>query len=235
MAAHGQDELSLDSVELLRGMAEADRCALEAQCTWRRYRVGERVFERGSHGRDVFFVIEGAVSIVNYSPLGQEISFASATKGGLFGEMAAIDELPRSASVVAAEDTLVAVLAGDAFLDLLSRRGMLTLQLLRRLAGFVRQSGERVLELTGVDAAARICAYLLRMARPDAAAVDLLAIKPLPPLRQLASEAGTTREHVTNTLNRLYARGCIRRRGNSLYVIDRNALQELAQGTEPAA
>jgi CRP/FNR family transcriptional regulator, cyclic AMP receptor protein len=235
MSAHEQNERNLASVELLRGISNEDRRALEAQCRWRRYRVGERVFERGSHGRDVFFVIEGAVSIVNYSPLGREVSFATASKGDIFGEMAAIDEQPRSASVVAAEDALVAVVSSEAFLDLLSRQGTLTLRLLRRIVGFLRQSGERVLELTGVDAAARICANLLRLAKPDPAAADLLAIKPLPPLRQLASEAGTTREHVTNTLNRLYAEGHIRRRGGSLYIVNRTGLQELAQGSGQAA
>jgi CRP-like cAMP-binding protein len=235
MAAHGQDERSLDSVELLRGLADEDRRALEAQCAWRRYRVGEKLFERGSHGRDVFFVIEGAVSIVNYSPLGREISFASATKGDAFGEMAAIEELPRSASVVAAEDTLLAFLSGHAFLNLLKRHGAVTFKLLRRLAGLLRQSGERMLELTGADAAGRIAAHLVATAKPDPAAADLLAIKPLPPLRQLASEAGTTREHVTNTLNRLYAGGHVRRKGHSLYIVNLAALQEFAEGSEQVA
>jgi hypothetical protein len=37
---------SLSAMRLLEGLSEAERKALEQQCSWRRYRLGERVFER---------------------------------------------------------------------------------------------------------------------------------------------------------------------------------------------
>ena len=42
-----------------------------------------------------------------------------------------------------------------------------------------------------------------------------------------AGQASTTREQVANALNHLYRSGLVRRRGNSLYVTDRPALEEL--------
>jgi len=47
------------------------RAALAGQCAWRRYRLGERVFERGTDGREVLFVIEGAVNMSSASPRSQ--------------------------------------------------------------------------------------------------------------------------------------------------------------------
>jgi CRP-like cAMP-binding protein len=220
---------SLAGVELLKGLDRAERAALEARCIWRRYRPGERVFERGSAGREVFFVIDGAVNIVSFSPLGREITFAAAQSGGTVGEMAAIDGQPRSASVVAIEESLLAVLPSDAFIELLEGHGEIALRLLQQLSAFVRKSGERVLELSSVKATNRVYGELLRLAQPDADAPDLWAIKPLPALRDLASQAGTTREVATSALNKLYPSGLIRRKGNSLYILDREALEEIVK------
>jgi CRP-like cAMP-binding protein len=223
------EDRSLAGVALLQGLDPEARAALESQCRWRRYRPGKRVFERGSAGREVFFVIHGALNVVSFSPLGREITFAAAQSGGMVGEMAAVDGRPRSASVVAVGESLVAVLPSEAFVALLESHGDIALQLLRQLSAFLRNSGSRVLELSAVKAINRVYGELLRLAAPEGAAPDLWAIKPLPPLRDLASQAGTTREVVTSALAKLYPSGLIRRKGNSLYILDRQALEEIVK------
>ena len=149
-ARKAAERRSLAGAKLLRGLDGGARAALEQDCAWRRYRPGERLFERGSDGREVFFVIEGSVNIVSFSPLGREITFATAEAGDTVGEMAAIDGLPRSASVVALEDSLVAVLPAGTFMAMLERHGEIAVLLLQRLSTMIRKSGERVLELSGV-------------------------------------------------------------------------------------
>jgi CRP/FNR family cyclic AMP-dependent transcriptional regulator len=223
------EDRNLAGITLLQGLDPEARAALEGRCAWRRYRPGERVFERGSAGREVFFVIHGALNVVSVSPLGREITFAAAQSGGMVGEMAAIDGQPRSASVVAVEESLVAVLPSEAFIALLESHGEIALHLLRQLSAFVRQSGNRVLELSAVKAVNRVYGELLRLAEPDEAAPDLWAIKPLPALRDLASQAGTTREVVASALSKLYPSGLIRRKGTSLYILDRQALEEIVK------
>jgi CRP-like cAMP-binding protein len=228
------EDRNLADVTLLQGLDPDTRAALEGQCAWRRYRPGERVFERGSAGREVFFVIHGALNVVSVSPLGREITFAAARSGGIVGEMAAIDGQPRSASVVAVEESMVAILPSEAFIALLESHGEIALQLHRQLSAFVRQSGNRVLELSAVKAINRVYGELLRLAEPEGAAPegaapDLWAIKPLPALRDLASQADTTREVVTSALSKLYPSGLIRRKGNSLYILDRQALEEIVK------
>jgi CRP/FNR family transcriptional regulator, cyclic AMP receptor protein len=91
----------------------------------------------------------------------------------------------------------------------------------------VRHAGARVVELSSLDATNRVYAELLRLAEPDAATPDLWAVRPLPPLRELAASAGTTRELVNNALNALYPKGFIRRRGNTLYLLERAALESI--------
>jgi CRP-like cAMP-binding protein len=166
------EDRNLAGITLLQGLDPEARAALEGLCAWRRYRPGERVFERGSAGREVFFVIHGALNVVSISPLGREITFAAAQSGGMVGEMAAIDGRPRSASVVAVEESLVAVLPSEAFVALLESHGEIALQLLRQLSAFVRKSGNRVLELSAVKAINRVYGELLRLAEPEGAAPE---------------------------------------------------------------
>jgi CRP-like cAMP-binding protein len=227
----GTGRRSLAGVTLLQNLGGDERSALAAQCTWRRYRLGERVFERGGEGREVFFVVEGAVNIVSFSPMGREVTFATARAGDTVGELAAIDNQPRSASVVAIEDSLLAVLPAEPFVELLRRHGDITFELLKRLVTIVRKGDERVVELTSLKATNRVYAELLRLAEPDAAAPEVWSIKPLPPLRDLASRAATTRELVVSALNQLYPSGLIRRKGDALYIIDRAALEDIVSAT----
>ena len=119
----------------------------------------------------------------------------------------------------------------DPFLDMLKQYGGISLSLLQRLSSMVRSGDDRVLELSILEAKQRICAELLRLAEPDSSAADLWVIRPLPPLRQIAGNASTTREIVANTLGQLYPRNVAQRKGENLYILDRQALENLARTT----
>ena len=183
--------------------------------------------ERGSESREVLFIVQGTVNVVNYSLSGREIAYATLRTGDCFGEMAAIDGQPRSASVVASEPTLLAALPSPQFLDLLKERAEVTFRVLTRLTNMVRSGDVRILELSTVAATQRVYAQLLRMAKPDTATPSLWVVHPLPPLREVASQVSTTRETVARALSQLYPTGLIRRKGRSLYIMDRKKYEEM--------
>jgi len=220
------DEKSLSGIALFEGLDEPDIRALEARCRWRRYRIGERVLDSGSASRDVYFVVGGAVSIVNFSLSGKEVTLATAKAGSYFGELAAIDNQPRSASVVAVEASLIAIMPAQSFIDLLNSRAEVTFRVAKRLAEIVRLSDQRIMELSTLAATQRVFAELLRMAEPDTAVPGLWVIRPLPPVREIASRVSTTRETAARALAQLYPTGLVRRKGRSLYLMDREGLQQ---------
>ncbi len=220
------NQKSLRAIELFKTLDEAEIRRLEARCRWRRYRDGERVLDSGGASRDVYFVATGAVSIVNFSLSGKEVTLATAKAGSYFGELAAIDNQPRSASVVAVEDSLIAIMPGQTFIDLLNSRAEVTFSVAKRLAEIVRLSDQRIMELSTLAATQRVYAELLRMAEPDTAVPGLWVIRPLPPVREIASRDSTTRETAARALGQLYPTGLIRRKGRSLYLMDRDGLQE---------
>ncbi len=222
----GDTKKSLAGIKFFEGLDPTERRKLESRCLWRRIGAGQRIIDFGSERRDVFFVIQGSVSVVNFSASGREVAFATVAAGDCFGELAAIDGMPRSASVVATEDSLVATMPSETFLKVLQERVEVTFKVLKRLSHIVRTGDVRIMELSTLAAAQRVYAELLRMARPDAAVRGLWIVRPLPPLREIASRVSTTRETTARAMSQLTATGLTRRKGRNLYLMDRAKLEE---------
>jgi len=223
----GDSARTLANIHIYEGLNEAELKRLDARCRWRRVKPGERLIDFGAESRDVYFVIEGAVSVVNFSASGREIAFATVEAGDLFGEISAIDEQPRSASVVAIGDTLIATLPAGTFIDLLKTNAEVSYRLVKRMSRVVRAGDIRIMELSTLAATQRVYAEVLRMAQPDAAVAGLWVVRPLPPLREIASRVSTTRETAARALSQVYATGLMRRKGRNLYLMDKAKLEEV--------
>lgn len=211
----------LDGVPLLSTLSRAQRDDLGRACRWRRYGAGEQIIDRQSESRDVFFVISGAVRVVIYSLSGREVALDDIPAGGIFGELAALDGNPRSASVMAVGDTTVASLSHDQFFRLLRENPDVAMAVMRRLANIVRTATSRILDLSTLGANNRVHADLLQMtrsARTDAA--GRLVIQPIPVHSEIAARVSTTRETVARVLNDLSRQKIVRRESDALVVLD---------------
>lgn len=222
---------SLTGIGILESLSETDLRALGERCKWRNYTSGQTVFEAGSPSKEVFFIAEGRVNVTNTSISGKEVVFASFGAGDTFGELAAVDGHPRSASIVAAEPSLLAVLEAQRFLSLLECQPQVTIEVLKNLTQMVRMGDIRIVEFSTLAASQRVYAELLRMAVPDAAVAGQWVVRPLPPLRQIASRVATTRETVARAMAQVYSADLVRRKGRNLYLMDRAKLEELTKCT----
>jgi CRP/FNR family cyclic AMP-dependent transcriptional regulator len=222
----------LGEFALFADLEESERKSIEQRCHKRTYAKSETILDKGSQSREVFFVLKGAVSVITFSPAGREVTLASVKAGDFFGELAAIDGQPRSASVSAIEKTEIAIMAPDLFNELVRNRALVSFRLLERLARMVRASGLRILELSTLQAAQRVYAELLRMAQPDAAVPGLWVVRPLPPMHEIASMTSTTRETVNRAVSQLYPSGLLKRKGRNLYIMERNKLEDIVQSLQ---
>ena len=220
---------TLAGIELLGGLTPAERQAVERRCRWRRHAADEQIIDRETDTHDVFFVVSGGVRVVNFAVSGREISFDDILAGGYFGELAAIDGRRRSATVVAAVDTLTASLPGPVFLEVLAQHPAAALALMRRLAAVVRQSTGRIMDLSTQGAHNRIYAELLREAKANAAGNNRAAIRPLPTHTEIAARVSTTRETVARTLADLARKRLIKREGRALVLLDVTRLREMVE------
>jgi CRP/FNR family transcriptional regulator, cyclic AMP receptor protein len=222
----------LGDFSLFGELSEADKRALEQRCHKRTYSRNETILDKGSPSREVFFVLRGSVSIITFSPAGREVTLAAVRAGDFFGELAAIDGQPRSASVSAIEKSELAIMPPDVFLELMRSHANVAFNLMQRLARMIRASGIRILELSTLQAAQRVYAELLRMAQPDAAVNGLWVVRPLPPMHEIASMTSTTRETVNRAISQLYESGILKRKGRNLYIMDRSKLEEIVQSLQ---
>ena len=219
----------LRSIEVLQDVAEDVLQRMAMSCAWQSYRAGVQIFDRDSASRDVLFVVEGAVQVVNYSATGREIAYAEVVAGGFLGEISAIDGEPRSATVVAVRPSLIAALPPDRFAELLDRHPPVARQVMRRLARIIRTCDERIMDLSTLGAVARVQREVLRLARPDPNTPGAAVIHPIPTQQQIAGHASTTRETVARTLSNLQSAGFLVRKGRTVTILDVGRLARLTE------
>lgn len=224
----------LAKIGLLEGVGDEEKRNLEKRCRWRRYKSGEQILDKDSGDRDVYFVSEGAVQVVNFSMTGREIALARLQSGSFFGELSAIDGEPRSASVVALEDCLLGSLSPQLFIDQIVGHPELAVRVLGRLAGIVRSCDERIMDLSTLGAVDRVYRQLLRLAEESPVDPGSWLIRSLPTHKAIAAMASTTRETVARSISQLAAGNIVERKGRILYLRDRERLEKLAGALDDA-
>ena len=232
------DPKLLEGVGLLEGVKPADVAKLEEYCRYKKFSAGEQIFDRQSKTTDVFFVVRGSVRIVNYSLSGREIALDDVIQGGHFGELAAIDGEPRSASVMALADCVIVSMPQKVFLAALERYPAISMAVMRQMAKIIRRSTDRIMDLSTLGANNRVHAELLRQAVANVNDDNEAVIKPIPVHSDLASRVSTTRETVARVLNDLVRQGILERRKDHLVIHDVERLQNMVdqvQGEKPAA
>ncbi|WP_316979791.1 Crp/Fnr family transcriptional regulator [Shumkonia mesophila] len=219
----------LKGVDLLADLLPHELVEIEELCRFKTFRAGTQVFDRQADTRDVFFVVRGRVRIVNYSMSGREITLDDIGAGGHFGELAAIDSQPRSAAVLAVEDSLIVALPQRHFVEALEKYPSIALRVMKRLARMVRASTERIMDLSTLAANNRVQAELLRQARDTVKDDNTAVIAPIPVHSDIASRVSTTRETVARVLSDLTRQGILERTRDSLIIRDVERLEEMVE------
>ena len=205
---------------------------IEEKCRWRDSRAGERIIERGQKSSDVYIILSGNAHVLNFSNSGRVVDYASLNAGDIFGELAAIDGQPRSATVVTRTPCQMAIIEGESFMDLVLKYPGVTSFVLKRLSSVVRTGDDRITDLSLLGAEQRVCLELLRMARPDPAYMKNLVIYPVPTQTLIANGIGVSRETVARIFGRLAKQRIIERKAKTLYIRDRDKLEELAMSED---
>ena len=220
---------SLRSVRLFRQLGDEEIRRLEAQCLWRRYEAKQEVVGHGEPGTDVFFVVSGLVRALIRTDGVRDVILGDIGGGEFFGELAAIDSQPRSASVVAMTGATLARMPAALFRAVVQQHADVCGQLLALLAARVRALDNRVSELATLDVRHRLFAELLRLGRPDGGAPGRAFLSPPPYHAEIAARISARREAVTRELRALESAGLLERRRGALVLTDIPALVALFQ------
>jgi CRP-like cAMP-binding protein len=208
--------MAMNKLELLHNVPafsrlDADQLALLAGSLGSQsFDRGEIIFSQGSIGRVLYIIVSGQVRIYTISEAGQELTLAIFKGSDFLGELALLDNLPRSASAQAMRPTTVLALHRDAFLHTIEACPPIAAAVLEAMAARLRQTNVYAEQMTSLSAPRRVVRQLLSLASqhgiPEGTAtrIDLRLTQD-----DLASLSGTTRETVNRVLGLLRDRRLI--------------------------
>lgn len=177
-------------------------------------------------GSSVYFILDGWVKIQTYNFDGKEVTLNILGKGELFGEMAALEEVPRSIDVIALTATTIANIPATDFVSLVSMEPQAGIQLTKLMAERIRQLNRR-LRLRESDSTSRIADILLFLAEGQGRQSPMGICVPNLPHRELSSLSGMARETVTRAPAKLEKKELIQREQDNLYILNIKALENM--------
>ncbi|PWB63088.1 MAG: hypothetical protein C3F14_08820 [Deltaproteobacteria bacterium] len=211
--------------ELFRGLTSGDLRKVGEQVEERRYPRGATIFRRNDPSDSLFALEEGLVKLVARSPNGAGTILYLLRPADIFGELL-FSEDKRPFDAVAVTDVLAAVLSRKRFAGILSSIPAVALNFIRILSRRLVHVEKGVSEFSHTWSYHRLAKVLLQLCEEYGEGTPGGVLIRLPLTHaDLAEMIGTTRETVTNQMNRFKRMGLVAARGRRL-VIDRGRLAD---------
>jgi CRP-like cAMP-binding protein len=207
----------LKRVSIFSHLDEATLLDLARRMSVKRWHGGSIVMGQSEPGDALYVQVSGRSKVVLFGENGREMTLSVLGPGDFFGEMSLFDGKPRSANVVAVEDSTLLVLEREAFLAHLQAAPKTALLLLREMADRLRRANEIINNLALHDVASRLTRTLVTIAAESGETRDDgILIRQRPTQQDLANMVGTCRETVSRALSSMARRGLVVARGRSL-------------------
>ncbi|MEX2442382.1 MAG: ATP-binding protein [Alkalispirochaeta sp.] len=132
----------LRSAYFFRNLDDVVLQAVAERCTAVQYDRGAVIFQEGEQGDRLFIVLSGEVEVWKHAGGADANLLARCNAGRFFGEMALVDELPRSATAIAATTSELLSLRRKAFAELVETFPALATSVMRSLSAIVRESND---------------------------------------------------------------------------------------------
>jgi CRP/FNR family transcriptional regulator, cyclic AMP receptor protein len=174
------------------------------------YPKGSIVFHEGDPGDYLLVILKGRVKVTLFGGDGQETIIRILERPAFLGEVALLDEAPRSATVIALEPIEVIQIARGPFVSLLKERPAIALKIMMQLAGALRKATEQIRTLSMFDVYGRVLRCLLVMAQEKGqTAESRMIIRPRPSVTELALMISCSRETVSRAMKTLLTTGYV--------------------------
>lgn len=219
------------TVPLFSAMSPEELERLAGLARPRAYRKGEIVFLETDPGDSLHIVASGCVRVYRVREYdGREKTLSLFQPGEFFGEMAILDERPRSATAQAVEDTVLLTISKQDFLAFLGAYPSAALGVIEVLCSRLREADAQIEALMFDDARERVAGVLLRHGTKGASGGLGLRLTH----QELANLAGASRETVTRILSEFAQQDLLHFEGRRIRVESPQKLQEtVIRDTKP--
>ena len=220
---------ALQSIELFAELETQTREVISKRIKWKQFKKGVEIVSYRSRSDEVYFIASGQVRTTIYTFTGKEISYQELGAGDMFGELSAIDRLPRTANVITQQASQIGVMAANEYWNLIEQYPSIAAFTLQRMAKMVRFLIDRVYQYGALDVKDRVRMEVLRMARENMIGEDTAEMTEFPTHKEIASRVNTHREAVTRELNELSRMGLIEQHHRCMRVASVSEISDLLQ------
>jgi len=199
----------------------------------RTYVRGRALLLEGQVADSVLLLRKGRVKVTSSTSTGREVILAFRGPGELVGEQSAIDEEPRSATIVAVERVEALCLSARQFRSFLAAHPSASLTLLQMLSRRLRDADAKRIEFSTFTTIERVAGRLLELSERFGQRDEDGAIRIALPLSQheLAGATGASVESVGRALQTMRSLKCIETRRREIRVLDVDALEALRRAS----
>lgn len=219
---------ALKTVPFFSILSEDEADELAERLIPRRFSPGQIIFHLGDPGGLLYIITSGKVKIAHTTPDGQEALLAILGKGDFFGELALLDESPRSATAESLAVTETLTLHRTEFMRFIDLHPNFARHVLTILARRIRHMNNQISDIFFMDLPGRLARTLLMLGEKhgveaeDGIVIDLSLTQ-----TDLAEMTGATRVSVNKALGRFRRQGWVKVKGRKFMLINQEALQEL--------
>ena len=196
--------------------------AFAEQGLTRNYQRGSYLFHEGDQAAEIYLLEEGEIEITSVSPSGNRRLVTTLTPPRVFGELAVLGEITRTASALALTEVRVRGLASQYFFGVLEKKPKVARSLLKSLSQHLASHEAHIDDLLFLDLRGRVAKRLLDLAGDDGITQAITQA-------DLASLCGGSRENVTRILSELTKKGYIEKTGRRYKVLNADRLEKLSE------
>ena len=209
----------LRTVPIFSELSDEDITSLAHLALRKRYPKDTVIFFENEEGDFFFTILEGRVKVTILGDDGREVILSVLGPGDFFGEMALLDNEPRSATAIAVEETELLSLHRNDFQTVLNDNRSITTALIRVLSARLRRANHQISTLALLDVYGRVARVIVDMAREEGKRLrdGRIAFRRATH-QEIANRIGTTRETVTRMLKDLERQGLIAVEGKEIVV-----------------
>ena len=197
---------ALHDVPLFAGLEDGGLDAIAKHAVTRGFPKNVILINEGDPGNTLYIILTGKVKVFLRNEQGKEVILNYQGPGEYFGEMALIDEEPRSASVMTLQPSKFLVISRNDFMHCLALNPEVAIQLIKHLSRRLRTLTDNVKSLALLDVYGRLARTLLNLAQPKE---GKLVVTERLTHQDIANLVGASREMVTRIMKDLVAGGYI--------------------------
>ncbi len=218
--------IHLRNIPLLQKLTKDEMLQVKNALVIQRYNRRDKIIQKGTVSNYLLLLLSGNLQVIDMTDQGNITGLSLLSPGNFFGEVELINNTVHTSSVVALNETLIALLPGAIALHLFSHSPPVSQQIQSHLAHKVRRNQQFRNILSINNTPKRIFNFLILMKQKNSEHQEL--VENLPTHQEIANIINTSRETVTRTLLMLVQQGIIKKDANRLVITKPSALFKLA-------